>query len=113
MLFLRSFCSSVPSALFTGDSIITDREDPYSAFNFILEIDGVKAAGFSEVSGPTTETDVPAQIGDLQQSIPPLVDESAAPLQRSLHLSSNVSCGGIIGTMCNTSSGAGCTSGVA
>ena len=54
-----------------------------------------------------------AQIGDLQQSIPPLVDESAAPLQRSLHLSSNVSCGGIIGTMCNTSSGAGCTSGVA
>ena len=59
LLFLRSFCSSVPSALFTGDSIITDREDPYSAFNFILEIDGVKAAGFSEVSGLTTETDVP------------------------------------------------------
>ena len=37
---------------------MTKREDPYSAFNFILEIDGVKAAGFSEVSGLTTDTDV-------------------------------------------------------
>ncbi len=35
-----------------------DRNDPYSAFNFILEIDGVDAAGFSECSGLTTETDV-------------------------------------------------------
>jgi phage tail-like protein len=35
-----------------------DRNDPYSAFNFILEIDGVDAAGFSECSGLTTETDI-------------------------------------------------------
>jgi phage tail-like protein len=34
------------------------RNDPYSAFNFLVEIDGVTVAGFSEVSGLTTETDV-------------------------------------------------------
>jgi|SRR5690606_8113972 len=35
-----------------------DRNDPYSAFNFLLEIDGMDVAGFSECSGLTTETDV-------------------------------------------------------
>ncbi len=35
-----------------------DRNDPYSAFNFLVEIDGVTTAGFSECSGLTTETDV-------------------------------------------------------
>ena len=34
------------------------RNDPYSAFNFRVEIDGGGQAGFSEVSGLTTETDV-------------------------------------------------------
>jgi phage tail-like protein len=34
------------------------RNDPFSAFNFLVEIDGVTVAGFSEVSGLTTETDV-------------------------------------------------------
>ncbi len=34
------------------------RNDPYSAFNFLVEIDGVTVAGFSECSGLTTETDV-------------------------------------------------------
>lgn len=34
-----------------------DRNDPYSAFNFKVEIDGVTVAGFSECSGLTTETD--------------------------------------------------------
>lgn len=34
------------------------RNDPYSRFNFLLEIDGVVKAGFSEVSGLSTETDV-------------------------------------------------------
>jgi phage tail-like protein len=33
------------------------RNDPYSAFNFIVEIDGLEVAGFSECSGLTTETD--------------------------------------------------------
>lgn len=35
-----------------------DRNDPYGAFNFLVEIDGVTQAGFSECSGLDTETDV-------------------------------------------------------
>lgn len=34
-----------------------DRNDPYSSFNFLLEIDGMDVAGFSECSGLTMETD--------------------------------------------------------
>ena len=34
------------------------RNDPYGAFNFLVEIDGVTAGGFSECSGLSTETDV-------------------------------------------------------
>jgi phage tail-like protein len=34
------------------------RDDPYKAFNFLVEIDGVALAGFSEVSGLASETDV-------------------------------------------------------
>lgn len=33
-----------------------DRKDPYAAFNFILDIDGITAV-FSEVTGVNTETD--------------------------------------------------------
>jgi phage tail-like protein len=32
------------------------RSDPYKAFNFIVEIDGVQSAGFTECSGLSTET---------------------------------------------------------
>lgn len=34
------------------------RTDPYGRFNFLLEIDGVVKAGFSEVSGLVSETEV-------------------------------------------------------
>ena len=34
------------------------RDDPYNAFNFLVEIDGVALAGFSEVSGLESETAV-------------------------------------------------------
>ena len=34
------------------------RNDPYGAFNFIVEIDGLAIAGFSECSGLTAETAV-------------------------------------------------------
>jgi phage tail-like protein len=34
------------------------RDDPYAAFNFLVEIDGVTVAGFSECSGLSTESDV-------------------------------------------------------
>lgn len=35
-----------------------DRDDPFSSFNFLVEIDGVTKAGFSEVSGLSMTTDV-------------------------------------------------------
>ena len=34
------------------------RDDPYKAFNFLVEIDGIAVAAFSEVSGLVSETDV-------------------------------------------------------
>lgn len=34
------------------------RNDPYAAFNFVVKIDGVTQAGFSECSGLSTESDV-------------------------------------------------------
>ncbi len=33
------------------------RTDPYTAFNFLVEVDGVTQAGFAECSGLTNETD--------------------------------------------------------
>src|SRR5690606_6583164 len=35
-----------------------DRVDPYAQFNFLVEIDGVARAGFTEVGGLTTEQDI-------------------------------------------------------
>lgn len=34
-----------------------DRNDPYATFNFVVQIDGISVAGFSEVNGLSTETD--------------------------------------------------------
>jgi phage tail-like protein len=34
------------------------RNDPFGQFNFLIEIDGVVKAGFSEVSGLTTDTNI-------------------------------------------------------
>ena len=36
----------------------SQRDDPYKAFNFRVEIDGVAIAAFNEVSGLVSETDV-------------------------------------------------------
>jgi len=36
----------------------TTRDDPYAQFNFQVEIDGIVVAGFSEVSGLTTDTNI-------------------------------------------------------
>jgi phage tail-like protein len=35
-----------------------NRNDPYKAFNFLVEIDGIQAAGFTECTGLSTETDI-------------------------------------------------------
>jgi phage tail-like protein len=34
------------------------RNDPYGQFNFLVELEGVVAGGFSEVSGLTTDTNI-------------------------------------------------------
>lgn len=34
------------------------RNDPYSKFNFLIEIDGLDVAGFTEVDGLTAESDI-------------------------------------------------------
>jgi phage tail-like protein len=34
------------------------RNDPYAQFNFLIEIDGVTRAGFSEASGLTTDSNI-------------------------------------------------------
>jgi phage tail-like protein len=51
------------------------RVDPYRSFNFIIEIDGVPAAAFSEVSGLTAEGDaVDYREGtDVQMSVRKLI----------------------------------------
>jgi len=36
----------------------SQRDDPYKAFNFLVEIDGMTVAAFCEVSGLVSETDV-------------------------------------------------------
>ena len=35
-----------------------NRNDPYGQFNFLIEIDGVVAGGFSEVSGLTSDSNI-------------------------------------------------------
>lgn len=37
---------------------MADRNDPYGQFNFLVNIDGIVVAGFSEVSGLTTDTNI-------------------------------------------------------
>ena len=37
---------------------MADRVDPYAQYNFLVEIDGLSVAGFTEVGGLTTEQDV-------------------------------------------------------
>ncbi|MFC4260987.1 phage tail protein [Marinobacter lacisalsi] len=37
---------------------MAERKDPYAQYNFLVEIDGVSVAGFTEVSGLTTESDI-------------------------------------------------------
>jgi len=36
----------------------SNRNDPYKAFNFLVEINGLQVAGFTECTGLSTETDV-------------------------------------------------------
>lgn len=67
----------------------TQRTDPFANFNFLVEIDGVIAAGFSEVSGLAAEvniieyregTDIPLNV----RKIPGLAKYSNITLKRGV-----------------------------
>ena len=46
------------------------RTDPYSAFNFLVDIDGITLAGFSECSGLTAESDhIEYRTGDMDITV--------------------------------------------
>lgn len=46
------------------------RTDPFGAFNFLVEIDGITIAGFSEVTGLSNETDViEYRTGNLENTV--------------------------------------------
>jgi phage tail-like protein len=46
------------------------RNDPYSAFNFLVDIDGITLAGFSECSGLTAESDhIEYRTGDMDITV--------------------------------------------
>ena len=63
------------------------RHDPYAAFNFLVEIDGVVTAGFSEVSGLASEVDVISyrEGGELRvRQLPGLIEYPRLVLKRGL-----------------------------
>jgi phage tail-like protein len=65
------------------------RTDPYGRFNFILQIDGITKAAFSEVSGLVTETEVVEyrEGGDLPNTVrklPGLTKYSNIVLKRGI-----------------------------
>lgn len=63
------------------------RADPYGAFNFLVEIDGIALASFSEVSGLVSETEVVEyRTGDMRLAakIPGLHHFSNIVLKRGL-----------------------------
>jgi phage tail-like protein len=46
------------AALSAGSNLLGVRNDPYLAFNFLVEIEGLVVGGFSEVSGLQIETEI-------------------------------------------------------
>ena len=38
--------------------MVSERSDPFAQFNFIVELDGIEVAGFTEVGGIAAESDV-------------------------------------------------------
>lgn len=72
-----------PSALFSNQ-----RFDPYSAYNFIIEIEGIITGGFSEVSGLNIETEVESiregGANDIEYKLPKGTKYSNITLKRGI-----------------------------
>jgi phage tail-like protein len=62
------------------------RDDPFGQFNFLLEIDGMAKAGFTEVSGLSTETSVIEyhEAGRPPRKLPGITNYSNITLKRGL-----------------------------
>ncbi len=64
------------------------RSDPYSAYRFKVEIEGIIAAGFTEVSGLTIETEVETiqegGVNNFQYKLPKFTKYSNITLKRGL-----------------------------
>jgi phage tail-like protein len=65
------------------------RTDPYGRYNFLLEIDGIESAGFSEVSGLVSETEVieyreGADTSNTMRKLPGLTRYSNLVLKRGM-----------------------------
>jgi phage tail-like protein len=48
----------VNAAFSAGTSLLGIRNDPYKAYNFLVEIEGLIVGGFSEVTGMQVEIEV-------------------------------------------------------
>lgn len=48
----------INAAFSAGSNLLGVRNDPYTAFNFLVEIEGLLVGGFSEVTGLQIETEV-------------------------------------------------------
>lgn len=45
-------------SLFSSDNFMDERLDPFTAYAFMVEIDGIEVFGFKEVSGLSNNTDI-------------------------------------------------------
>ncbi|MBI5366064.1 MAG: phage tail protein [Planctomycetes bacterium] len=66
-----------------------ERNDPFASFNFIVEIEGIARAGFTEVSGLSSDTDVieyreGADAGATPRKLPGLRRSANLVLKRGL-----------------------------
>lgn len=68
--------------------LIGKRKDPYSSYNFIVEIEGIITAGFTEVSGLSMQTEVDTVkeggVNDFEHKLPRGIKYSDITLKRGL-----------------------------
>ncbi len=64
------------------------RKDPYSGYNFVVEIEGILAAGFTEVSGLSMQTEVDTikegGVNNYEHKLPRGIKYSDITLKRGL-----------------------------
>jgi len=72
----------------SSKSFGNQRSDPYAAYNFIIEIDGIISGGFSEVSGLNIETEVESiregGANDIEYKLPKGTKYSNITLKRGI-----------------------------